>query len=402
MHFTTLLGLAATASAVSVGFNYGNMLSDGTAKTTADYQAEFQAAQSLAGTNGEFTSARLYTMIQAGTTNTPIQAIQAAINTKTTLLLGMWASQDQAGFQNEITALQSAISQYGSDFANLVVGLSVGSEDLYRETPTGIANKAGVGQSPDVLVSYIKQARSTIAGTGLSGVPVGHVDTWTAWVNSSNFEVTDNCDWLGVDSYPYFETSVANAISDGNATFWDSYDQTVSASQGKPVWVTETGWPVSGPVSGQAVASTANAEIYWQEVACSLLGHYNTWWYTLQDAEPTVPSPSFGIVGSNLNSAPLYDLTCKKSSSSSAGGNSSSTGNSTASATGTYATLTTGAAGSATSVASGASGTAAAATSGSSGSGSGSGSGTSTNTAPKSGAAAGAGILAIFALVATL
>ena len=37
--------------------------------------------------------------------------------------------------------------------------------------------------------------------------------------------------------------------------------------------------------------------------------------FTLQDASPTVPSPSFGIVGSTLSTTPLFDLTCPASTS---------------------------------------------------------------------------------------
>ena len=77
-------------------------------------------------------------MIQAGTTNTPIEAIPAAIDTKTTLLLGLWASAGQAVFNNEVAALTSAISQYGTSFTSLIAGISVGSEDLYRNSPIGI------------------------------------------------------------------------------------------------------------------------------------------------------------------------------------------------------------------------------------------------------------------------
>merc|ERR1711959_680898 len=83
---------------------------------------------------------------------------------------------------------------------------------------------------------------------------------------------------------------------------------------GKPVWVTETGWPVIGETLNQAVAGTENAEIYWSEVACSLIGNRNIWWYILQDAAPTAPATSFGVVGADLSSAPLYDLSCPANS----------------------------------------------------------------------------------------
>ena len=77
-------------------------------------------------------------MLQAGTTNTPTQAIPAAISTKTSLLLRLFLSSDQAVFSNELAALKSSIATYGQDFVDLIAGISVGSEDLYRISPIGI------------------------------------------------------------------------------------------------------------------------------------------------------------------------------------------------------------------------------------------------------------------------
>jgi len=79
------------------------------------------------------------------------------------------------------------------------------------------------------------------------------------------------------------------------------------------VWVTETGWPVSGKQQNQAVASPANARIYWEDVSCSLMkNNVNLFYYTLQDVEYTTPSPSFGIKpGGDLKAVnPLFSLTC--------------------------------------------------------------------------------------------
>ncbi|KAK4940616.1 hypothetical protein LTR66_014893, partial [Elasticomyces elasticus] len=115
----------ASVSAVLQGFNYGATQTDGSVKVLADFEAEFNRAKSLPGTSG-FTSARLYTMIQGGTSNTVSSAIPAAINTKTTLMLGLWASAGQDNFNNELTALKNAITQYGSDFVNLIEAISVG------------------------------------------------------------------------------------------------------------------------------------------------------------------------------------------------------------------------------------------------------------------------------------
>ncbi|KAF2633231.1 glycoside hydrolase family 17 protein [Macroventuria anomochaeta] len=302
--------LLSTANAAIKGFNYGAQFNNDAAKTLADFEYEFNAAKNLPGTDS-WTSARLYTMIQHGTQNTVIEAIQAAINTKTTLLLGLWASAGQESFNNEITALKAAIAQYGTAFTDLVVGISVGSEDLYRISADGAGGNPGT--QPDVLVDYIKQTRDAIAGTSLSGAKLGHVDTWQVYVNASNNAVIDNLDWIGMDAYPYFQSSFANGIGAGGDLFFDAYNQTVAATKGKPVWVTETGWPVSGETVNQAVPSADNARIYWEDVTCKLVNdNVNLYYYILQDVQWGNPSPSFGIKpgGDLAQVSPLFDLSC--------------------------------------------------------------------------------------------
>ncbi|KXJ92375.1 glycoside hydrolase superfamily [Microdochium bolleyi] len=304
----SLLALSSIAEAAK-GFNYGSTFTTGAAKSQSDFEAEFRTAAQLEGTSG-FTSARLYTMIQAGTTSDPISAIPAALNTSTTLLLGLWASAGQTVFTNEINALKAAIAQYGDAFAKAVDGISVGSEDLYRSSPQGIAAGSNVGTDAATIVNYIRQVREAIAGTALSGAKIGHVDTWTAWVEGSTQPVIQACDWIGQDAYPYFEQENQNAIGNNKDLFYQSLAATTRAVNGKPVWITETGFPVSGKTVGQAVPSLENAETYWQEVGCAIFQTTSVWWYTLQDAAPATPNPSFGVIGNTLTTTPLYNLTC--------------------------------------------------------------------------------------------
>lgn len=314
--------LLSTADAAYKGFNYGAFFGNNAAKQYSDFKYEFEAAKGLPGTAQQFTSARLYTMIQHGTPNTVISAIQAAIDTKTSLLLGIWCSgatpaTAQTTVDNEIVALKAAIAQFGSKFTDLVVGISVGSEDLYRITPTAIKNgEKNPGAQPAELVKYIRQVRSAIAGTGLASKPIGHVDTWTAFVNGTNSAVIDALDFLGVDAYPYFEVEHANGIANAKTLFYDAYQQTKNAAKGKPLWVTETGWPLTGPTQGQAVANSANAKKYWNDVSCQLMrDNVHLYYYTLQDVQLSSPSPSFGIKpGGDLKAVnPLFDLTCPSS-----------------------------------------------------------------------------------------
>jgi glucan endo-1,3-beta-D-glucosidase len=314
MRSFTLLALVASSSLASAafkGFNYGASFANGAVKQQSDYETEFNAAKSLQGAPG-FTSARLFTTIQGGTANTPISAIQAALNTDTTLLLGLWSSAGDAVFNNELTALTNAISQYGQPFVDKIAAISVGSEDLYRVSPTGIQNGENPGAQPDVIARYIGQVRSALSSTIARGVRIGHVDTWTAWVDGANRAVIDTCDFIGMDAYPYFQFTMANSIDNANATFWDAYRATDAATGGKPVWITETGWPVGGKTLGQGVPGIQNAKKYWRDVQCSATAAgIDTYWYILNDGSS---APSFSVLGGRqegpFDPAPLFDLSC--------------------------------------------------------------------------------------------
>ncbi|KAG6018965.1 hypothetical protein E4U41_003488 [Claviceps citrina] len=307
----TLATAVSGASAVFNGFNYGNKFTDGRIKVEADFEAEFKTAQALEGTDGRFNSARLYTMIQAGTDNQPIAAVPAAIKTKTSLLFGLWASAGQEAFNKELAALKNTIDQYCSQLDGLVAGISIGSEDLYRISPTGQKNSPDPGAGPDVLLKYIKSVRDTIKGSCLQNAPIGHVDTWNAYSNDTNLPVIEALDWVGIDTYPYFENEKDNDISNGAELFDAAVDKVKKVAGGKPIFITETGWPVSGPTENKAVPGTKEAQKYWQTVGCPMFANTNVWWYTLQDGAPTMPSPAFGVVGSTLSTKPLYDLSCK-------------------------------------------------------------------------------------------
>jgi glucan endo-1,3-beta-D-glucosidase len=340
---TCLFGLATAQSAI-LGFNSGAVLANGIPKMQSDYEKEFKTAQSLVGSPGVFNSIRLYTNIQPNTDNTPIAAFQAAINTNTTMLLGVWCSGTDS-IDQELAALSSAITQYGQPFADLVVGISVGSEDLYRDSATGIVNKAGIGQGPDIMVSFIKQVRSALSQTALSKTPVGHVDTWDTWGNSSNKAVLDAVDFLGTDLYPYYESgkAVANTIDNATILFDAAINATLAVAGDKPVWITETGWPTSGPNFGDATPSVSNAQTYWDEIGCKLFGKTNVWWYDLFDTN-TDDTANFAVTDS-LSTTPIFNLTCptiedtpqaSNNASSTASGSSATTGtaSNTASSTG--------------------------------------------------------------------
>jgi glucan endo-1,3-beta-D-glucosidase len=154
---TTFLALSSAQAATFLkGFNLPAQNPDGTCKTQADWKADFLAMQALPG---GFPNARLFASSDC---NTLVNAVPAAIATKTKLLVGVW-TQDWNHFNNEKSALLTAIKQYGSAW---MLACSVGSEDLYRgET------------SASTLAGQIYDVRGML-GTVSKGISVGHVDTW--------------------------------------------------------------------------------------------------------------------------------------------------------------------------------------------------------------------------------
>ena len=188
MQYLSLLAIvgATNAQVVSKGLNYGNSFTDGSCKQQADFEAEFIRAQDLPNTSG-FSSARSYTMIQGGTANTPISAIQAAIDTDTSLLLGLWVLAGNKIFQNELIALSSAIVQYAVPSLTLlsVSPLALGivtvlpcrgsrtTVDVVRaRKSSSIISSVRALQLPELLLPLPLLATSTLGTTGSTAVTV--------------------------------------------------------------------------------------------------------------------------------------------------------------------------------------------------------------------------------------
>jgi len=280
-----LTAVLSTASAYWKGFNIGANNPDGSCKTEQDWERAFRSMQSLPG---HFTSARLFASSDC---NTLANAVPAALNTGTQLLVGVW-TENTDHYNAEKAALHAAVQAHGTGW---IVSVSVGSEDLYRHDT-----------SASTLAGQINEVRNILSGMGAGGVQVGHVDTWTAWVDPANTAVIQACDFVGMDGYPYYQNS---DINDAYNVFWKSVQDTRnvvnSVKPGTWVWITESGWPVSGQQMGSAVASQSNAQQYWSQVACSAFAQAHTFWFQLQDYSS---NPSFGVIDANSN--PIYNLNC--------------------------------------------------------------------------------------------
>jgi glucan endo-1,3-beta-D-glucosidase len=312
MHTSSLLNIVATfgcaaAQRTILGFNSGASDDQGNPKSQRDFEREFTAAQNLEGAPGGINTIRLYSNVQWKTESTPIAALSAAVATNTSLLLGIWASGTDS-IDNELNALEAALEEHGSDLADLVVGISVGSEDLYRISASGVRNEAGIGNDADTIVRFIRDARTRLNNTALADKPFTHVDSWSAWVNSSNAAVIDEVDFVSVNIFPFYEDPIDNRIENAGGIFNSALTATEAAAGGKDVWITETGWAYSGPALGAAESTVENAATYWQEVGCRLFGRHNVFWYTLRDANPE-NEVKFAVTD-NLSTTPRFNLTC--------------------------------------------------------------------------------------------
>ncbi|KAH6625809.1 glycoside hydrolase superfamily [Boeremia exigua] len=250
--------LAPAAARIYTGFNYGAFWTEqSNVKRYADFYHGFTLAKNLTNTPVRFDSARLYTCITTGTKDDPTEAFQAAIDTGTNLLLGMWVSPGATGqpndvqVKNELVALGKGFEQHGQRLADLVIGLSVGSEDVYR------FNGGQAGLSSDNLVFTMNSVREQIAASPyakyMKDKPIGHTDT-------APYSVVTGADFAGMNAYPFWE---GKPIDNANVSFMSVLGDTQRRAGNIPVWITEMGWPVDGAQINEAVASAENYQRYW-------------------------------------------------------------------------------------------------------------------------------------------
>ncbi|KAF2791228.1 glycoside hydrolase family 17 protein, partial [Melanomma pulvis-pyrius CBS 109.77] len=293
--------LALAAAKVYTGFNYGAFWSKSQPKIKKDFVQQFNLAKSLPNTPVLFDSARLFTSIQwgtAGITNDPIEAFAAAVDTNTSLLLGFWA-QDEASLGNELMALEKAFKTHGSKLANLVVGLSVGNEDIYRfEHPN---NQIDKGASEDQVKNLVQITREKIALSSFASLmrdkPIGHTDIQDY--------APSGMDFIGMNTYPYYG---GQPIEKAHESFFNTLSAIKSKAVNTPVWIGETGWPFSGKTLGSAVASVENMQKYWTNVGCSLFGKYNTWWFQLH--MDSGDGADWGLIDITSQKPRIKDLSC--------------------------------------------------------------------------------------------
>lgn len=124
LHFPLL---TQAANNIYTGFNYGVFWGAfENSKTKADFLDGFMLAKNLS-TPVVFDSARLFTCIQSNTADEPIEAFDAAVETKTKLFLSFWITPAKRGdspdnlVKREMLALEKGFKKHGQAHRPLVI-----------------------------------------------------------------------------------------------------------------------------------------------------------------------------------------------------------------------------------------------------------------------------------------
>ncbi|MEO0582901.1 MAG: glycosyl hydrolase family 17 protein [Bacteroidota bacterium] len=150
-------------------------------------------------------------------------------------MVGAWLGKDEEKNEQEV----SSLIEMGK--AGLVDIAAVGNEVLYRNDLT-----------KEQLLDYLKRVKAA-----LPDVQVGYVDAYYEF--TTHPELVEHSDIILANCYPFWESC---QLEYSLMYMKQMYYQAMAAAQGKPVVITETGWPSQGQSLGGAIPSTENAIKY--------------------------------------------------------------------------------------------------------------------------------------------
>lgn len=150
-------------------------------------------------------------------------------------MVGAWIEGDEEKNQEEIESLIRVAKAGHADM------LAVGNEVLLRGE-----------QTSETIIGYINQVKEAVPE-----VPVGYVDAY--YLFCDNPDVTEACDIIFTNCYPYWEGCPQNQAVD---YMKHMYNRVKAVAGDKPIIISETGWPNEGTVEGGAEPSYRNAMAY--------------------------------------------------------------------------------------------------------------------------------------------
>ncbi len=180
--------------------------------------------------------------IRLFTSSGPVaQAYKIAKSLGMRVIGGAWLEKNMSEEQRiaELDALIELVN------LGLVDVAAVGNECLYRGDLT-----------PAELADYIQYVKN---GIQTPEVLVGTADSAHLVTNQA---IIDSSDVILMNQYPFWNgVSIDDAINDVTGAY-----NAVAAAGGKPVIITESGWPTAGEPEGDAIPNAVNAVTYFNQL----------------------------------------------------------------------------------------------------------------------------------------
>ncbi|KAK7534642.1 beta-glucosidase [Phyllosticta citricarpa] len=247
-----LMAPAAADPAGRLGLALGTNKIDGSCKEQRDYEEDFDAIKAQSGA----TMVRGYS---SSSCNVAQNILPAAKAKGFQVMLGVWPDTDES-FQADKAALQKFATD---EFAKVLIGVSVGSEALYRGNFTA-----------KQLLDKINEIKRILP----KGVPCGPADSWNKYADGTADDlIRGGVDLLLVNGFAYWQ---GQPIAHASETFFNdistaiAHIQTVAGGPDKTpaIYVGESGWPSTGGSKyGEAEASTENAATYFSQSICGMI-----------------------------------------------------------------------------------------------------------------------------------
>ena len=163
------------------------------------------------------------------------QVPRIAHEKKLKTLVGAWIDSD---LENNELEIQNVIDIAKKGHADRI---AIGNEVLLRED-----------LEVEQLLDYIRRVKEAVPH-----IEVGYVDAYYMFVNYP--EIIDACDVLFANCYPFWEHC---ALDISVYYMKKMYELVEKHAKGKPVIISETGWPSKGKQYGVALPSYDNAMTY--------------------------------------------------------------------------------------------------------------------------------------------
>jgi GPH family glycoside/pentoside/hexuronide:cation symporter len=150
-------------------------------------------------------------------------------------MVGAWIGNDKKENNRE---LKSLIRLAKKGLVDIAV---VGNETLMRNEV-----------SEQYILDYLAEVKKA-----LPGIKVGYVDAYFQFIQRP--KLVEACDVILINCYPFWE---GYKIEFASSSLREMFQATKNIANGKPVVITETGWPSQGESVGKSQPSTQNAMDY--------------------------------------------------------------------------------------------------------------------------------------------